>query len=112
VAYADSKKSQACGFSPKLTSKLTSNTMTTLPTWIDSALSFGTKRKLIVAQQLDQYFAILDFGDLSLEESAAVGGVDNYRIGAVGKTPAEAIAALDHALMEDAAADMVKAGVV
>ena len=86
--------------------------MTTLPTWINSALSFGTNRKLIVAQQLDQYFAILDFGDLSTAEVAAVGKADNYRIGAVGKTPSEAIAALDNALMEDAADDMVKAGVV
>ena len=83
------------------------NIMTKLPTWIDSALSFGHSRKLIIAQdeRAGGFFAILNF------EDCYVNG-ESWKVGAVGKTPAEAIAALDHALMEDAADDMVKAGVV
>jgi len=81
--------------------------MTTLPTWIESALSFGQSRKFIVAQdaRVGGFFAILNFEDVQVNG-------ESFKVGATGKTPAEAIAALDHALMEDAADDMVKAGVV
>lgn len=84
------------------------NFMTTkLPTWIDSALSFGSGRKLIIAQdaRVGGLFAILDFADVPAPDG-------NFRIGGTGSTPEEAIAALDHALMEDAADDMVKSGAV
>lgn len=89
-------------------SELTKNTKTapTLGVWIKSALSFGTNRKLIVAQEPDQFVAILDFGDIPSPFCEA----ENFRCGAVGKTPADALAALDNALMEGAANDMVKAG--
>lgn len=81
----------------------------TLPIWIESALSFGGKRKLIVAQdeKAGGFLAILDFGDIEINFD-----LDNYRVGAAGKNPMTAIAALDHALMEDAADDMVKSGAV
>lgn len=80
---------------------------TPLPVWIKTALEFGTGRKFIVAQdkRAGGFFAILDFADVPTPDG-------NARIGATGKTPEAAIAALDHALMEDAAEDMVKAGAV
>lgn len=80
---------------------------TPLPIWIRSALDFGTGRKLIIAQdaRAGGFFAILDFADVPTPDG-------NARIGGTGKTPEEAIASLDHALMEDAADDMVKAGAV
>ena len=80
---------------------------TPLPIWIQSALSFGTGRKLIIAQdaRAGGFFAILDFADVPTPDG-------NARAGGTGKTPEEAIAALDHALMEDAADEMMKSGAV
>lgn len=80
----------------------------TLPIWIKAALDFGTGgRKLIIAQdeRAGGFFAILDFADVPTPDG-------NHRIGGAGETPEAALAALDLALMEDAADDMVKAGAV
>lgn len=75
--------------------------MSTIEGWIKVALTAGPGRKLIVAQdERWGYMAILDFGVLDL------------RIGGNGRTPEEALAALEENLVEDAADEMMKAGVV
>jgi hypothetical protein len=70
--------------------------------WTQNALLSGPRRKLIVAHdtRIQGFFAILDFCDLGTQ------------IGDVGATPKEALEKLETALLEDAAKELVDAGVV
>lgn len=72
-----------------------------LGTWTNNALLHGSKRKLIVAQDPRVgFFAILDFGDIG------------ETIGAAAATPDLALERLEFELQEDAASEMIAAGVV